>query len=183
MTAQKTPHTAKSSTPTRDSTVRTPGTPSPKSTPNASGPSTSGSDSQIQQPEIHPEHPTPPKEVVVLGKRSVHKSEVKPLREFGHALALRGNQLVTNNTPGAATEVAAGFAEGGGTVKWLSPGEGPGDRPVIIFTNSKMQQDLDRDKPGWRDRGWLIINNPKETAEAANAARIIAKERGTPLPD
>jgi hypothetical protein len=119
----------------------------------------------------------------VLGKKTVHKNEVKPLRDFGHALALRGNQLVTTRGTGAPAEVAIGFAEGGGTVKFLSEGEKPGERSVIIFTNSKMQKDLDETKPGWRDRNWVIINNPKETQDAGNAARIIAKERGTPLPD
>lgn len=143
----------------------------------------SGNNSTTPQPEIQNEHPTSPSQVVVLGKRSVHKTEVKALRDFGLALALRGNQLVTTDTPGAPAEVSEGFRQGGGTVMLLKAGETPGERPVIIFTNSKMQQDLDENKPDWRERGWLIINNPKETQEAANAARVIAKERGTPLPD
>ena len=185
MTARKTPPTAKSSPPRRVSIARTADTTNPEHSPDATGPSTNGSSEPTPQPQTPRERPTPhsPVEVIVLGKKSVHKAEVKPLRDFGHALALRGNQLVIPNSPGAPAEVAIGFGEGGGTVKYLAKGEQPGERSIIIFTNSKMQEDLDRDKPGWRDRNWVIINNPKETQEAANMARIIAKERGTPIPD
>ena len=80
--------------------------------------------------------------------------------------------------------MAEGYERGGKTPTYLKKGEQPNaDIPVVIFTNSKMQQDLDEQKPDWRARGWTIIHNPKETIDAGRYARIIAKERGTPLPD
>lgn len=163
-------------------TASTASTTDPSTRPATSGPSKIGNESTTRQ-QGSPPAPRTPQEVIVLGKKSANKNEIKPLRDFGHALALRGNQLVVTNGPGAPAEVAIGFTEGGGKVRYLAAGEQPGNRPVIIFTNSKMQADLDKQKPGWRKRGWIIINNPKETQEAANYARIIAKERGTPLPD
>lgn len=175
---------AKPSSPKTGTTARTADT-GPQTTRSGQkidGPSKSGNESTIPQPDRRPV-PRTSLEVIVLGKKSVNKNEVKPLRDFGHALALRGNQLVTTRNPGAPAEVAIGFTEGGGKPQFLKPEEGPGDRPVVIFTNSKMQADLDAEKPGWRERGWIIINNPKETQDAANYARIIAKERGTPLPE
>lgn len=182
--ARRTRNTAKPSSPNSDTTAPTADTgPQTKQNgPKTAGPLTNGKPSKIPQPAILDAPPTP-REVVVLGKRSVTRSEVEPLRVFGHALALRRNQLVTTKTSGAPAEVVIGYQRGGGSPKYLRENEKPGDRPVIIFTNSKMQADLDETKPGWRDRGWIIVNNPAETEEVANMARIIARERGTPVPE
>lgn len=101
-------------------------------------------------------------------------------------MALRGNPLITTlgGALAAVTLVAEGYRRGGGTPRILKKGEQPDpDWPVFIFTNSAMQQKLDEEKPGWRNRGWEIINNTAESKMLATYARTVAAERGTPLPD
>lgn len=123
------------------------------------------------------------KPLVVLGKRSVRRDEVQALRDFGYAMALRGMRLITTKTPGAPEEIANGFTAAGGEPEYLKDGERPDAKiPVVIFTNSAMLA-KDENHKTWTERGWLIINNPKETQDAGKFARIIAAQRGTPLPD
>lgn len=91
---------------------------------------------------------------------------------------------MTTRTPGATTHVAEGYQRGGKEPRFLKKGEQPDPEwPVVIFTNTAMEEQLDETKPDWRSRNWLIIKNTAGTREAALAARAVAAERGTPLPD
>lgn len=99
-------------------------------------------------------------------------------------MAIRGNRLITTRTRGAPRFIVEGYLFGGGTPEYLTPGTQPDpDWPVIIFTDSAMQEKLDAEKPDWRTRNWTIINNSAETHECANLVRALMVERGTPLPD
>lgn len=123
--------------------------------------------------------------VVVLGKASYRTSEAEALRNFGRALAIRGKQLLTTANAGAAGPIREGYTTQGGTPSMLPAGTDAfdGRYPVIVFTDKRMQDQLDERMPDWRTRNWIVIHNPKETEEAGRRTREILHELGTPLPD
>ena len=124
--------------------------------------------------------------VIVLGKASFRDSEAPALADFGKALFIRGKQLLTTKSRGAAMSVEAGYISAGGDPQYLTAGDlkpFDGRYPVVIFTDKRMQDQLDERMPDWRTRNWIVIHNPKETEEAGRRTREILKSLGTPLPD
>jgi len=99
-------------------------------------------------------------------------------------MALRQKPLVTTASPGAAALVVEGYRAEGGSPTFLPPNSPtPNHSRVVVFTDTKLQAALDERVPDWRERGWLIIHNPKETQEAGEAAVLILAEHGQNLSD
>lgn len=126
--------------------------------------------------------------VVVLGKASYRKSEQHALETFGQALAHRSKQLLTTQSPpaSAAHAVRIGYEFANGRTQFLKPGDlepFDGRYPVVVFTDKRMQDQLDERMPNWRTRGWIVIHNIKETEEAGRKTREVLAQLGTPLPD
>ena len=124
--------------------------------------------------------------VVVLGKASFRNTEAAAMMDFGHALFTRDKQLLTTHNDGATVPIRDGFAKAGGKTQFLKQGDlepFDGRYPVVVFTDKRMQDQLDKRMPDWRSRNWIIIHNPKETAEAGRRTRELLIELGTPLPD
>lgn len=123
--------------------------------------------------------------VVVLAKASYRGSEQPALLDFGTALAMRGKQLLTAKTGGALVPIIHAYETAGGTTAYLPKGTEAfdGRYPVVIFTDKRLQDQLDERMPDWRDRNWVVIHNIKETETAGRYTRRILEELGTPLPD
>ena len=123
--------------------------------------------------------------IVVIGKRTVRKAEVPHLQTFGQALALRGKTLVTTQSMGVASIVAAAFRDAGGTPIYMNNdnyAEYTTKYPVVAFTDAKYIEQLDEKAPSWRDNNWLTIHNPKATQETASFLTTLLSELGTPIP-
>lgn len=122
--------------------------------------------------------------IIVLGKRSVRKTEVPHLETFGKAMHARSKQLITTKTEGVASIVAKAYAAAGGTPQYLSKKDYATlieEHPVVAFTDTKYQEQLDTIHPGWKTAGWVIIHNPKATEEAAAFLVNLLDEFGTPI--
>lgn len=130
--------------------------------------------------------------VVVLGKAKFRASEEEALVDFGRACAIRGKQLLTTKGDGAAEPIRRGYEKEGGTPKFLKQGDTEpfdGRYPVVLFTDKRMQDQLDERMPDWRTRTgpdgktWIVIHNPKETEQAGRYTKQVLAELGTPLTD
>jgi hypothetical protein len=122
--------------------------------------------------------------IVILGKRTVRKSEIPHLETFARALFMREKQLITTRTEGVATVIAQAYAKAGGTPQYLTGAdylEHTSNDNVIVFTDTKYQAQLDEKQPGWKDRGWVIIHNPKATEDAATYLTQLLSDWGTPI--
>lgn len=122
--------------------------------------------------------------IVVIGKRSVRKSEIPHLETVGKALAIRKRQLVTTPTEGVASIIAAAYAAAGGTPIYMTKTtyeDYTQSSDVIAFTDTKYQKQLDEVAPDWRSRDWLIVHNPKATEEVAAYLVQLLIEFDTPL--
>lgn len=122
--------------------------------------------------------------IVVLGKRTVRKSEIPHLQTFGTAMAIRSKQLVTTQSEGVASIVASAYAEAGGTPIFLTNEnyESYTDQhPVVVFTDTKYQEQLDERAPHWRTADWIVIHNPKATEEVGAFLISLLEEFGTPI--
>lgn len=107
---------------------------------------------------------------MVLGKRTVRQSEIPHLETIGQLIAKRDHLLITTRTEGVASIIAKAYAAAGGDVVYLGPDDyehWASSGRVIAFTDTKYQEHLDKTAPDWRDLDWIIIHNPKATAEAA----------------
>ena len=127
---------------------------------------------------------TMPDLIVVLGKRTVRKTEVPHLETFGRAMYARSKQLVTTRTEGVASIVADAYRTAGGTPILMNSTNYASyiqDHPVVVFTDAKYQAHLDATAPDWRDQNWLVIHNPKAIEEAAVFLTQILSDFGTPL--
>lgn len=123
--------------------------------------------------------------VVVLGKASFRKSETDALLVFGRALAIRDKQLLTAKSGGALTPIIDGYETMGGTTQFLPKGTEAfdGRYPVVVFTDKRLQDQLDERMPDWRSRNWIVIHNIAETEKAGRYVTKILDQLGTPLPD
>ncbi len=125
--------------------------------------------------------------VVVLGKAKIRKSEEQALRDFGRALAIRGKKLLTTLQPtGATSYIWDAYEEAGGKAEPLPKGTEAfdGRYPVVLFTDKRMQDQLDERMPDWRSRKhFTVIHNIKETEQAGRYTKQILAELGTPLSD
>lgn len=122
--------------------------------------------------------------IVVLGKRTVRKTEEPHLATFGRVIALRGKTLVTTRTEGVAAHIAKAYADAGGTPVYMTSTDyahWTENFPVIAFTDTKYQEHLDKVAPNWKDFDWITIHNPKATEEAAAFLINLCEEFGTPL--
>lgn len=120
--------------------------------------------------------------IVILGKRTVRKTEIPHLEAFGHAMFARNKQLITTRTQGVASIVANAYASAGGTPQYLSGAnyeELTSSDNIIVFTDTKYQEQLDENTPDWQSRGWLVIHNPKATEQAAQYLHGLLTEWGT----
>ena len=122
--------------------------------------------------------------VVVLGKTKPRVTEIPALRAFGQALHYRGKRLFTTNSEGAPKIIREAYEEAGGQTTFLTKGfidefeSLKKHKPVLIFSDAKFLRDLDAKVPNWRDRGWIVIHNPKETMEAARLTAQVLSELG-----
>jgi hypothetical protein len=121
--------------------------------------------------------------VVVLGKRTVRASEIPHLQTFGKALATRNKTLVTTRTEGAPAIVTQAYEQAGGRAIYLNAKNRAdfNDAPTIAFTDTKYQKHLDEHVPEWKTLGWVIIHNPKATADVATFLTDLMVEYRTPL--
>ena len=122
--------------------------------------------------------------IVVLGKRSVRKTEVPHLEVFGKAMAARGKQLITTRTEGAASIIAHAYEAAGGTPQYMTAKDYDHltkTHPVVVFTDLAYQKHLDEVAPDWKTRGWEIIHNPKASEEVATFLTALMAELGTPI--
>lgn len=122
--------------------------------------------------------------IVVLGKRSVRKTEIPHLELFARAMIQRGKQLITTRTEGVASIIAKAFANAGGTPTYMTNQDYEryaNSGRVVAFTDTKYQEHLDQKNPDWRTLGWVIIHNPKATEEAAAFLTKLLDDLGTPL--
>jgi len=124
--------------------------------------------------------------VVVLAKAKYRKDEMQALRDFGEGLAIRGKRLLIHHGAGAVEPIIQGYAAGGGKAEQLPKGTEAfdGRYPVVLFTDKRMQDQLDERMPDWRSRKhFTVIHNPKETEQAGRYTKQILAELGTPLSD
>ena len=122
--------------------------------------------------------------IVVIGKKSVRKTEVAHLETFGTALALRAKQLVTTKGEGVPSIIAKAYAKAGGTPVFMTSADYADyteNHPVIVFTDTKYVEQLDKIAPDWRARDWCVIHNPKATEEAAAFLVQMLSDYGTPI--
>ena len=125
----------------------------------------------------------PKRLVVVLGKETVRTDEEDALRAFGDALAKRDKILYITNTRGAGKLIAEGYTAAGGPElhyiqgNFLTEFEAlPVHHPIVVFTNAKMQADLNTRVPDWRERNWIVFHNQKATRQAGEwAAQLLAE--------
>jgi hypothetical protein len=116
----------------------------------------------------------------VLGKPSPEPSEHDDLYDIGRAIAAEGTDLITTKSSGANAIVADGYMHGGRRPRYLKRNEEYDPAwGVLIFTDDEMLARLDATRPGWRDRGWVIINGADGTAKAAAEARKDLSDGGT----
>ncbi len=122
--------------------------------------------------------------IVVLGKRTVRKTELPHLHTFGAAMAIRSKQLITTKTEGAPAAIASAYMAAGGTPIYMTGADYQSyteEHPVVVFTDTKYEAHLDKIAPNWRSANWTVIHNPKATQEAADYLTQILLDLGTPL--
>jgi hypothetical protein len=115
----------------------------------------------------------------------VRKTEIPHLQTFGQAMAIRGKQLVTTISDGVASIIATAYAQAGGTPIFMNNDNYERyteQHPVVVFTDTKYQQQLNDRAPHWRTANWLVIHNPKATEEVGAFLTTLLEEFGTPIP-
>jgi hypothetical protein len=124
--------------------------------------------------------------IIVLGKKTTRKSDIAPLETFAKAMVIRTKQLITTRgEQGSVTQVIANaYQAAGGTPQFLTGAnydELTTTHPVIVFTDTKYQEQLDAVHPEWRTKNWLVIHNPKATEEAATYLTQLLADWDTPI--
>ena len=98
------------------------------------------------------------RKLYVLGSTKLDEDQREAIQDFGQAIFLTDRQLVTaEGVAGVAATVAEAYTAMGGTVEYITKGEVPDSKDVVILANEDYANRVKNKVGDWAAHGWLFV--------------------------